>query len=343
MVRIAAFPAEDKNNPYINNFYSALCDESVKLVASNGSAYAWLKNNLDEYDIVHFHWLIEFYNNSSWKICFSHAIKFIQMLLFLKKSRKKVIFTLHNTFPHESRSRLIDWLVRVAILHICECVIVHSYSAKRQLRYLFGKFSNVVVMRHGHYKNNYLNLISREQARNKLNITAEEKVILFVGAIRPYKGVSELVLAFKKLKTSNLKLIIAGKLKESSYANQLELQISSDERIILHNKFIDDEELQLYFNACDLVVLPFNNSLTSGSLLLAYSFNKPVLVPQIASLNEYHISGLTYTIDGSLDSAIVNTLDNLKAIPTSDIAMEMQKFNWKECILPVKRKVANLS
>ncbi|GAC15098.1 glycosyltransferase [Aliiglaciecola lipolytica] len=342
MLKIAAFPSEDKGNPYIENFYSALCDEEIVTVPTKGAAQDWLKNNIEDYDVAHFHWLIDFYNNESWKICFNHALRFIRTLIFLKKNKKKILFTLHNTFPHESRSRFIDWLVRFFILHLCDCVIVHSKSAKRQLAYLFGKFSNTVVMYHGHYKENYSNLVDSTAARTKLNIKPNEKVILFLGAIRPYKGVIELVEAFQKLKSSKLKLLIAGSLKPSLFGSNLEGKIGKDNRILFHNKFIEDEDLQTFFNASDLVVLPFRNSLTSGSLLLSYTFNKPVLVPNISSLKEYEILDLTYTIDSDLELSISKTLESLTTPDKSIVDLEMSKYNWDSVILPVKRKLKHL-
>ena len=55
---------------------------------------------------------------------------------------------------------------------------------------------------------------------------------------------------------------------------------------MIRDTLVPDEELQLYFNACDLVALPFRQVLNSGSLLLAMSFGCPVVAPRLGSIPE---------------------------------------------------------
>jgi beta-1,4-mannosyltransferase len=57
-------------------------------------------------------------------------------------------------------------------------------------------------------------------------------------------------------------------------------------RIELTDAVVPDDELQLYFNACDVVALPFRQVLNSGSLLLAMSFGCPVVAPRLGSIPE---------------------------------------------------------
>lgn len=102
--------------------------------------------------------------------------------------------------------------------------------------------------------------------------------ILFFGGVKEYKGIDDLVHAFKHLrKSKDLKLVIAGKGK--SYNN-------TDNSIIHVNRIIDDTEIRDLFTNAQVVVYPYTSATMSGVLSIAYYFSKKVLVSDLPFFKE---------------------------------------------------------
>jgi beta-1,4-mannosyltransferase len=110
--------------------------------------------------------------------------------------------------------------------------------------------------------------------------------MLFFGNIRPYKNVPQLLAAFRGLNRQDVQLMIVGQPGGGIDSRQLEQLAGADPRIQLRLEFVDDHDVPLYLGAADLVVLPFDSILNSGSALLALSFNRPILAPRLGSLPE---------------------------------------------------------
>ena len=156
---------------------------------------------------------------------------------------------------------------------------------------------------------NYKNFISKVDAKKKLGIENNKKILLYIGIINEYKNILTLIDKFKKLNSDKYILVIAGTVT----SKKLKLKIQKKRQyknIIFDLKFIPDDELQYYFNASDLVVLPFSSVLNSGSVMLSLSFNRPVLCSNMGTLKE---------LSDIVGHNIVNTynefsLDNIDAI-----------------------------
>ena len=140
------------------------------------------------------------------------------------------------------------------------------------------------VIRHGFYQNT--DACKVESARARLGLPQRAKVAMFFGAIRTYKNVALLAKAFRLVKDPDAILCIAGNPNSQQLAEEIQGEASQDPRIRLKLGFVSDEEIPLYLNATDLVVLPYREVLHSGSALLALSFNRPVLVPNLGAMAE---------------------------------------------------------
>ena len=336
---IVSFPPTSGSNPYYSLFYGALKSNGINKVDNNKPLSSeWITKESDDIDIVHFHWLVNYYDNPSLKRTIINALTFIQKLFLIKKSGKQLFFTCHNLFPHSSRNRLIDWVVRVFILHLSDTVIVHSNVAQKKIKKYFLKRKNVCVIPHGNYIGAYQNVVPKDQARDNFNLDKKDKVFLFFGSLQEYKGITDLITAFKALNSDNAKLIIAGKASDRSYGETLEALCKDDSSILLENRLLDDHELQVYFNAADVAVLPFKKILTSGSLLLAYSFGCPVLIPDLPALREYSNPEVAFYINENLTSALEHTISTLESTNVNfeeQVQEYIKHFNWKEVVKPV--------
>lgn len=231
-------------------------------------------------DILHVHWTHPFTSGRSRTMTVIRSCDFILELLLLKLSGIRIVWTVHNIVDHESKFRSLELFFNKLLARMCDRLIVHCPSAKREIMGMYGVSSAAVsVIPHGNYIGSYENSISRSAARERLNIRSDDTLLLYFGQIRPYKGVLELINAFEKLNRSNARLLIAGKPLSGKAAAEILERCRDDGRITAVFGFIPDSEIQLYMNAADIVVLPYRDVLTSGAVLSAISFGKPVIAP----------------------------------------------------------------
>ena len=139
------------------------------------------------------------------------------------------------------------------------------------------------------------------EAKQRLGIRDDEKVILFFGRIRPYKGIEYLLDAFRLLscdEQAKYRLIVAGEPKKGSedYLHEIQESVRTDftkGQVILRIQFIPDEEMEVYLKGADVLVLPYKEIFQSGVLFLAYSFGLPVVATDVGSFREEIVEGST--------------------------------------------------
>lgn len=137
------------------------------------------------------------------------------------------------------------------------------------------------------------------------------KQIAFFGRIDVYKGVDVLVDAFLKVKTNNLKLLIAG----SGTIDNITLQkIKSNSNIITENRYIENDEIARLMENTDIVVLPYTNASQSGVIPMAFAFGKMVIATNVGALSEQVPSGTGVLVEVCSD-AIAEAIDNIYSTP----------------------------
>jgi len=275
---------------------------------------------LKGYKIIHIHWLFVF--------PFSILIKIF--VLFANKIGYKIVWTIHNVIPHDNKRTNIGkskWFYD----HVDYRFINYKSNIKNVEKTLGVKLDNYEVIFHPIF-DNYQNFISKEGARDLLKIPKDAKVLLSFGMIRRYKGLETFVNTLEKL-GDNFYGIIAGKGKDKklvSYLKQKEKQLPN---LRVVDRFIPNINLQLYFNACDVVVLPYKNITTSGAVMLAYYFKKPVITVNKGAMLEVVMDNKT----GILINDTQELTDAIKRIFSMDYeemgnaAYEYAKnFTWQK-------------
>jgi glycosyltransferase involved in cell wall biosynthesis len=138
--------------------------------------------------------------------------------------------------------------------------------------------------------------LSKSDARKKLGIAENKKVLLFFGYIRAYKGLMNLIEAIPYLlkEDENYFLLIVGEFYESKekYFERIK-ELNIGKNVLVIDEFVPNEEVGLYYSAADLVVLPYNSATQSGILNIAYGFKKPVIVTNVGGLPELVEDGKT--------------------------------------------------
>jgi glycosyltransferase involved in cell wall biosynthesis len=258
----------------------------------------------------------------------------------LVKSACKILFVCHNVFPHE-KFPLQNVLVP-AVLKKGDAFIVQSELDEKALLSFIEqpKYAKTVHPTYNAFKATGL---SKGEARKLLNLEEDEKVLLFFGFIREYKGLKTLIAAMPEI-TSSLpacKLLIVGdfhsRQSKDEYAGLLEMS-GCRENILLVDGYVPDNEVEKYFAACDLVVLPYDSATQSGIVQIAYGFEKPVVATDVGGLGEVVIDGMTgYVVPPkdprSLASAVVKFFAEDKSQKFSDcIRKESYKYSWSKMV-----------
>ena len=197
----------------------------------------------------------------------------------------KVICVLDNVIPHEKRAG-----DKIMTRYFTGCIDGAIAMSQSVLNDLVQFRSDIPVKLSPHpVFDNFGASVPRQEALIKLGFEPDFRYLLFFGFIRAYKGLDLLIEAFadSRLRDRKLKLVIAGEFYEDStpYVDLIRKYNLEDE-IILFDRFIHDNEVNLFFSVADLVVQPYRNATQSGVTQIAYHFEKPMLVTNVGGLKE---------------------------------------------------------
>jgi glycosyltransferase involved in cell wall biosynthesis len=261
-----------------------------------------------------------------------------------KNHHTKVICIADNIFPHEKRPG--DKAFTNYFLKPIDGVITMSQKVLEDLNQ-FAKNKPARFVPHPLY-DNFGAIISKEEARKKLGINPDDRVLLFFGFIRKYKGLHILLEAMKILKeqqqNQNLKLLVAGEFYEDEknyheLLNDPEIKPS----LILHTNFISDSDVKYYLCAADCVVQPYRSATQSGVTPLAYHFEKPMIVTNVGGLPSLvpdRKVGLVAEPDAQSIAEKISLYFELgEAFFLPQLREEKKKYSWKsmtEAILTMK-------
>jgi glycosyltransferase involved in cell wall biosynthesis len=183
--------------------------------------------------------------------------------------------------PHEKRPG--DNPFTRYFLKSCDAFIAMSEKVMKDL-HQFEKDKPVQLVQHPLY-DTFGDIISKDKAREHLNLPINEKIILFFGFIRKYKGLDILLDAMSQLKQSGIRLLVAGEFygDDAAYKEQI-VKLGISDLLILRTGFIPDSEVKYYLCAADVVIQPYRNATQSGVTPLAYHFEKPMIVTNVGGL-----------------------------------------------------------
>ena len=288
---------------------------------------------------MHVHWIGGLVRDLLWSSSvWSFRFKLILFALDIVACRSmgiKIVWTIHNLVEHESPDPKRELVFRRWFFNLSSSVIVHSQEALARVRsaYVVNRAKNVFVIPHGNYLSVYP--VPADDGRTlaeDLGLTVADTVLLFFGAIRKYKGLETLVrqlLASAKLK--HVRLVIAGRVGDEQLASWIAAQAVNDHRIIPRFGFISDDQLAAYFCISDIVVLPFERTLSSGSVVLAMTMGKALLLPaEAAVLGVPGAEGAYYYRNATELTAILSRLNKAELSERGDFNLRLAKrADWK--------------
>ena len=229
------------------------------------------------------------------------------MCKLLKKT--KILFVCHNVFPHERFP--FDRILCKMVMKQGNYFVVQSHMDEKDLLSI-KKDAKYVVTPHPTYNAFKMQNLSRAEARKRLGIPLSEQAILFFGFVREYKGLKYLLKAMPRMKERfpHLQLWVVGDFggDREEYVDIIrEEGIEGNVRLV--EGYIPDRDVEQYFAAVDLVVLPYVSATQSGIAQIAFGFEKPVIVTDVGGLPDVVEDGKTgYVVESRSPSAIAEAV-----------------------------------
>lgn len=201
----------------------------------------------------------------------------------LSKARaKKSLIICHNVLPHESHSAAVP--LTMAALRHGDAFVVHAEEEARTLRRLLPgrQVEKTVLPEIGVFPTTGMR---KSEAQRLLGI--QGRTILFFGLVRKYKGLIDLIQAMGQLKDERITCLVVGEFydKKEPYLAEIErLGIRKNIRIV--DNYVPNEDVEKYFAASDVVVLPYRSATQSGVVQAAWTFERPVIATDVGGLPE---------------------------------------------------------
>lgn len=329
--RVYAWPRKLPSNKYLDMLYDSMTERGIEVRQLRWRPHSIFRAACDhkKNKWFHFHWVG--YAGKSHFGALGYWTAILLGMLILKLGRLKIAWTIHNLVPHDSRFRRIDRCAYTIILSMfVDVVITHANYTLDSLIEQYKWDGPAVVVPHGNYIDTYPKKDLRENLRRQYKARDDSIVFLFVGALSKYKGLDHLIKSFRQVDNPNIRLWIIGRGNES-ITRELKELTTGDSRIVIDARFVPDDELGAILGAVDVVILPYKEITTSGSLVLAFSFSKPVIVPEIGSIPEYTDSKSAILYDPETPNGLADAIKN--SLDRDLLAMGKYAFNlacgWK--------------
>jgi glycosyltransferase involved in cell wall biosynthesis len=249
----------------------------------------------------------------------------------------QIICIADNVIPHEKR--LGDKVLTKYFFSSIHRFVTMSEKVNEDLKTFTQKPSINIV--HPIY-DNFGDIVTKEEARKYLDLPVNEKIILFFGFIRKYKGLDLLLEAMNdiRIKEANIKLLIAGEFYDNK--EEYETIISKynlANSLYLRTQFIDNSEVKYYVGAADFVIQPYKHATQSGVTPLAYHFEKPMLVTNVGGLADLvpHLKvGVVTEPDAhAIASGIIQLYEFGETHFLKHLCEEKKKLSWGNLIASI--------
>jgi beta-1,4-mannosyltransferase len=292
-MKVLVMPDYREGNPYQQLLADAIAASGVEVVFPKGTRrvlpiFRAVRDQHPAIDVLHLHWLEPYINGKHPLHELVYTFKFLLDICLTRLTGTRLVWTVHNQVEHDSFFPQLEHWVRGVLLNLADRVIVHNQAALAYLKDYQFDLKKVDVIPHGHYRAVYGRSIDQTQARQQLNLPLEGAIYLHLGALRPYKGIEQLLKDWQSNREilANAVLVIAGCSYDPTYLEKLQPLVAQTDRVFFYPEFIEEDRIHLFFSAANYVVLPYTQILTSGSVILAMSFDKPVIAPRMGAIPE---------------------------------------------------------
>ncbi len=341
--------AKDGNrNTFISNLRGSI---SKNIEVDCGIDKFWKDEK--QYDIIHVQWpeMLSFMVSRRTFSPNNQRIKKVDaQLKKLKSGGAKIVITRHNVFPHNYSSNY-EKLYEIVFNNMNGVIHMGDYSHQEFLK-RYPDLTNIkhTVIPHGWY-DNIPNDCTKEEARKFLNLKEDAFVILAFGALRDNAEEQMLFESFKLIQNPNKLLIIPRgyynnknilyrlfdflNLKFYKKLIQKKAEKLKTKRILWNQSFVDENDIQYYFNASDLLVIPRIDILNSGNVPLGFSFKKVVVGPKVGNIGEILSKTNNPTFDPNNYQSIAKAIETSLILKDNGLGSKnfeyaKQHWNWSD-------------
>ncbi|MEN4011820.1 MAG: glycosyltransferase [Bellilinea sp.] len=248
-------------------------------------------------------------------------------------------FLIHNIYPHEIH--WFDPLLTKISLQSSNLFIVQSQKELEKLKRLLPR-AKTYFHPHPNYNLVEVNLIDKSTAKRRIGLNPELPVLFFFGIVRPYKGLSLFLNAIAELKEQGVIVqgLVAGEFWENpQYYQRLIDKLGIANLVTIDNRYVPNEELDLFFSAADMLIAPYFSGTQSGVIKLAVGYKMPLIISRAIaedSMKENTLIEIFETGDVySLTAAIQKTLDKGNKYFLKTKSSE-ENYNWHSLVLLIE-------
>lgn len=282
-MRILAWPGFVNVN---ENPYNFLLYRRIQQLGHEVADFNLWRLLVGNFDVWHMHWPERYLALRPITKAIGKTIVLLAAMSIARLRGIGIVWTIHNLNSHERRYPRLETLFWSLFVPRVDVAISLSDSARLLAQERFALAIPHRVIPHGDFRDAYPAPIARDVARRRLGLSRDEFVFLYLGKVRPYKGLDALVASFQDAEMENSRLMIAGAPMNESIGSQLLKAAARSTDILTDLRHIPSDEVPLFFGAANVVVLPYTDILNSGAALLALSFGRPVVVSNKGSIPE---------------------------------------------------------
>ena len=274
------------------NAYAGLMTDALEEAGCKVNDFSPIRSLLPLYDIVHIHWPHVYAHDRSYPIAVLRCLMFGFLLWLQRAYGARIVWTVHDVRGMGSgRARLETALMRTIVPVLHGVVFLNNSSREVALRVYPGLARKRWLMScHALYGATYPKC-GRTEARRHFGIDLWACVAGFVGDIKPYKGLDELLAAYHGAGANAATLFVAGSVTGSaSLAAEIEAQLaflrSQGAPIVRMDRRLAEKEMSAGIAACDVLIAPYKTSWNSGIATLALEHDRPLLCPDLPIFRE---------------------------------------------------------
>lgn len=276
IMKIVFEPNQSKSNAYVNIIRESVYRLGITSYSINSVFKNW--SQWTEVSVVHLNW---FENVNGVGDFLKKLIKLLAFVIW----GKHIVWTFHNKKPHNQSYEKLSRFVMYLLANLSKYIVIHSRVSEGILVEYYGEKirSKIKYIPHP----NYIGVYGENEVKEV--IPQSPLSLIFFGAVKPYKNIELLIDAIQSFDKNSVELTIAGNPFSKEYKQNLENRAQAYPNIHLQLQFISDEQIGELFSGYDLVVLPYSieSSLNSGSVLLAFSYGKTVICPNIGTISDF--------------------------------------------------------
>lgn len=308
-------------------------DLTIDIALNSVNPLNWIQTGLKykniKPDVIIFRYWMPFFGP-----CFGTFARIVK-----SNRHTQILAITDNIIPHERR--FFDTPFSKYFLPVLDGAVAMSRKVLTDLQQfpLRKPVSKTGYHAHPLY-DNFGAMANKEEACIELGLDPNYRYVLFFGFIRQYKGLDLLLEAMALLpeSLSDVKLLVAGEYYEDEAPyNAIIAQKEISKSVILHTKFIPNDDVRLYFSVCDLVAQPYRNATQSGVSQIAYHFDLPMIITNVGGLSELVPHGEAGWVCEPSPEALAEAIvamyaDNRLVKMRSNIHVLKQQFSWPSMV-----------